>query len=188
MEEFERKNLKFNLKKEEQRLANDFLEKLGRGQSQFISLLIKNFLQNCGVVNPEELSKEEVKRMVTGFQKVMEPEEIDYAKRLMENGQFMDAKEKNRQSVTDREKEDASQTQNIQAEKSAKWSVTDREEINTKDDMPLSENKSRQSVTDYEAEEEMSDSDDFTEEEDALLEEGFDFASDLLDQLSAFGG
>ena len=54
--------------------------------------------------------------------------------------------------------------------------------------MPLSENKSRQSVTDYEAEDEMSDGDDFTEEEDALLEEGFDFASDLLDQLSAFGG
>ena len=179
MGEFCRNNLKFNADKEEQRQAHEFLEKIGRGQSQFIALLIKNFLSSCGVESPDNLSAEEVKKMVLSFQKLMEPE-VDYLQRMIDSGQYEKTVNKPERSVTDHEVVAGILKPSAEAKKENRQSVTDHKEEHKV------ENEISRSVTDHLDD----DTDDVWEDEDDgnETETAFDFADDLLAQLSVFGG
>lgn len=61
---FGRNNMKFNLQKQEQKEAHDFLTKLDRGQAKFVSRLIVNYFKCIGIENSEELTEKEAKAIL----------------------------------------------------------------------------------------------------------------------------
>lgn len=58
-----RKDLSFNLKDNEQKNAFDFLNKLGRQQSAFLTILINNFLTENFIENANHVKEDEAKEL-----------------------------------------------------------------------------------------------------------------------------
>lgn len=63
-----RMGLSFNLDNEEQKRAYDFLEKLNRTKTQFVSDLVIKYLEEHNLNNVSELSSKEVKKLVERIQ------------------------------------------------------------------------------------------------------------------------
>lgn len=85
-----RKDLSFNLNDNEQKNAFDFLSKLGRQQSAFLTILINNFLAENFIDNVNHVKEEEAKELAknTIVQKNLNLKKIEsLLHKLMENVQ-----------------------------------------------------------------------------------------------------